>query len=154
MIGFEPDRKLAAMIEDETGIACATTALATVDFLRSRNLRRIGLLAQGDEDDGMRLRHSFAREGIEIVVAHNLGITDNFEAARVTPEQIEDHALRLAAETDLDAVLIWSTNLAGHGATARLRHRLAIPVLDSAALGILNTLPSVAAPPLPLPGVA
>lgn len=140
LIGFEPDRRLCAAIKDETGIPSTTTALATVDLLRRRNLRRIGLVAQGDDREGMRLSETFAREGIDIVAGHNLGITDNFEAAAVSPEEIERHATRLAAGADLDALLIWSTNLAGHGLSARLGVRLGIPVLDSAALGVLNSL--------------
>jgi hypothetical protein len=39
--------------------------------------------------------------------------------------------------------LIWSTNLAGHELSAGLGERLGIPVLDSAALGILTALPYV-----------
>lgn len=145
LIGFTPDRQLCAAIEGETGIPCATTALATVDLLRRRNLRRIGLVAQGDDQDGVRLKQTFAQEGIDIVVGHNFGITDNFEAASVTPEEIEAQVIRLPTVADLDAVLIWSTNLAGHELSARLGERLGIPVLDSAALGILAALPYVVA---------
>lgn len=150
LIGFEPDRRLCAAMEDETGIACATTSLATVDLLRRRNLRRIGLVAQGSDQDGARLKHTFAQEGVEIVVGHNFGITDNFEAASVTPEDIEEQVIRLATVADLDAVLIWSTNLAGHELSARLEQRLGIPVLDSAALGILTALPYATARAAPL----
>lgn len=144
LIGFTPDRQLCETIEGETGIPCATTALATVDLLRRRNLRRIGLVAQGDDPDGARLKQTFAQEGIEIVAGHNFGITDNFEAASVTPEQIEAQVIRLSTVADLDAVLIWSTNLAGHGLSARLGKHLGMPVLDSAALGILAAMPYVA----------
>ncbi|WAC27531.1 hypothetical protein [Ancylobacter sp. SL191] len=143
LIGFEPDRQLCAAIEGEMGIPCATTALATVDLLRSRNLRRIGLVAQGSDRDGARLKQTFAQEGIDILAGHNFGITDNFQAARVIPEEIEAQVMRLTAAADLDAVLIWSTNLAGHELSAGLGERLGIPVLDSAALGILTALPYV-----------
>ncbi|MGA0561487.1 maleate cis-trans isomerase family protein [Ancylobacter sp. VNQ12] len=143
LIGFEPDRRLCAAIEGEAGIPCTTTALATVDLLRRRSLRRIGLVAQGDDEDGRRLKQTFAQEGIEIVVGHNFGIEDNFEAASVGPQEIETQVGRLAATAELDAVLIWSTNLAGHGLTSGLGERLGIPVLDSAALGILHALPFV-----------
>ncbi|QIB35977.1 hypothetical protein [Ancylobacter pratisalsi] len=145
LIGFEPDRQLAAMIEAETGIACTTTALATVDHLRQSNLRRIGLVAQGGEADGRRLRQTFASEGIEIVAGHNFDISDNFEAANVQPDEIEAHALRLASTATLDAVLVWSTNLAGHRLAGCPRRDLHIPVLDSAALGIMKALGSLPA---------
>ena len=150
LIGFEPDRRLRAAIEGETGIPCTTTALATVDLLRRRNLRRIGLVAQGDDQDGVRLKQTFAQEGIDIVAGHNFGITDNFEAANVTPEEIENQVIRVAAAAELDAALIWSTNLAGHELSARLGARLGIPVLDSAALGILTSIPYMTAKNAPL----
>jgi len=149
LIGFEPDRRLCGAIETETGLPCMTTALATVDFLRRGKLRRIGLVGQGDDHDGARLKQTFAREGIDIVVGHNFGITDNFEAASVTPEEIERQVVRLAAAAELDAVLVWSTNLAGHRLSAPLGERLGIPVLDSAALGILAALPYVTAKTAP-----
>ncbi|CAH1670510.1 MAG: Asp/Glu/hydantoin racemase [Chelatococcus sp.] len=146
LIGFEPDRRLAATIRAETGIPCTTTALATIEYLRQRKLCRIGLVAQGGDVEGHRLRQTFEQEGIDIAASHNLDITDNFEAANVRPEEIEDHALRLARTTDLDAVLVWSTNLAGYALTGSLREDLRIPVLDSAALGVLNAIGGLTAP--------
>nr|WP_246549023.1 hypothetical protein [Ancylobacter oerskovii] len=140
LIGFEPDRRLAAFVEKETGIPCTTTALATVDHLRRRNLRRIGLLAQGADREGARLKQTFGAEGIDIVAGHCLGIGDNFEAAGITPEEIHAHARRLASVADLDAVLIWSTNLAGHALTRLALNETRIPVLDSTTIGFEGAL--------------
>ncbi len=44
-----------------------TTALATAELLNARRLRRIALLAQGDDAEGARLVKTFGAEGIEIV---------------------------------------------------------------------------------------
>ncbi|MBB3773925.1 maleate isomerase [Angulomicrobium tetraedrale] len=140
LIGFEPDRRLAAFVEKETGIPCTTTALATVDYLRRHNLRRIGLVAQGADWEGLRLKQTFGAEGIDIVAGHCLGVGDNFEAAGITPEEIGLHAMRLASVPDLDAVLVWSTNLAGHALTRLARDEIHVPVLDSTTVGFESAL--------------
>lgn len=139
LIGFEPDRRLSAAIQAETGIACTTTALATLAHLRARNLRRIGLLAQGDARDGERLKETFGREGILVAAGHNLGIRDNFAAASVPSEDIRAHAARLARAASLDAILIWSTNLPGY-MLARTMDQDTPPILDSATLGVAGAL--------------
>lgn len=140
LIGFEPDRRLAAFVEKETGIPCTTTALATVDYLRRRNLRRIGLVAQGADWEGLRLKQTFGAEGVDIVAGHCLGIGDNFEAAGITPEEIRLHAMRLASVPDLDAVLVWSTNLAGHALTRLALNETHVPMLDSTTVGFESAL--------------
>lgn len=143
LLGFEPDRQLCAMIAAETGIAADTTALATVDLLRTRGLNRIGLLAQGTDADGRRLAQTFGQEGVNIVAGHNLGITDNFQAAQVPAGELEKLASALAGQGPLDAVLIWSTNLPGHTLTERLETRLGLPVFDSTTIGLWSALAHV-----------
>ncbi|WP_425623813.1 hypothetical protein [Agrobacterium radiobacter] len=144
LLGFEPDRRLCAMITSETGIVATTTALATAELLNARRLRRIALLAQGDDAEGAHLVKTFGAEGIEIVASHNFGITDNFEAARVSSDDMERAATRLASDSNPDAILIWSTNLAGHTLTKGLSTRLGVPVLDSTATGTFAALSHIA----------
>lgn len=134
-LGFEPDRALRAMIAAETGIPATTTPLALLNLLRARGLRRIAMIAQGDAAYTANLRGTFAREDIDIIADVSLDIADNFAAAWVAPETLEAAALELA-DSKPDAVLIWSTNLPGHGVAETLDDRLGLPVIDSAALGI------------------
>ncbi|CAH1658466.1 hypothetical protein CHELA1G11_12904 [Hyphomicrobiales bacterium] len=63
------------------------------------------------------------------------------------PEEIEEHALRLARTAELDAVLVWSTNPAGYALTGSLREDRRMPVLDSATLGVLNAIGGLPARP-------
>lgn len=140
LLGFEPDRRLCAMIEAETGIAATTTALATVELFRSRKISRIALLAQGDDAEGRRLQENFGRQGIEIAAVGNLQITDNFEAAGVSADRIERHVTELVERADVEAAMIWSTNLAGSRLTAALGSRLGIPVFDSTTVGMMHAL--------------
>lgn len=146
LLGFEPDRRLCHMIEEQTGIHATTTALATSKFLNRQHLKRIGLLAQGDEQEGRRLAETFGVEGIDIVAGLNLGIADNFEASMVSSETLESLVRELARNT-LDAVLIWSTNLSGNHLAADLSDALGVQVLDSATLGTQDALSHVTCAP-------
>ena len=134
---------------NKTGITCTTTALATLDLLRRRNLLRIGLLSQGDAAETVRLTENFAREGIGIAAGQCLDISDNFEAANVSPQQIAERCRAIMDGHDggLDAILIWSTNLNGHGVADRLSETLGLPVLDSCSIGTRHALEAMAAPP-------
>jgi maleate isomerase len=146
-LGFDPDRRLCDLIQDWTGLPATTTALATRELLESQGLTRIALVSQGDAAEGDRLTQRFARNGIEIVAARHLGITDNRMAAHVTLDTLRQAALGCAREAGPDAVLIWSTNLPGYGLMAELEERMGIPVLDSCAVGTLAALRLVGADP-------
>lgn len=139
LLGFEPDRKLCALIERETGIPATTTALETSALLNSLALTRIVLLQQGDAEEGARLSTTFATQGISIVARHDFGINDNFEASSITADEIAHRATDLASHHP-DAILIWSTNLDGHPLTGELSKELGIPVFDSAAVGTLAAI--------------
>lgn len=139
LLDFEPDRRLCAMITRETGIAATTTALETLALFRARGIRRIGLLQQGDAEEGLRLGDNFGRQGTEVIDRQDLGIRENFEAAAVSADDLARMATTLSLSRP-DAILIWSTNLCGHALTAPLTRALGIPVFDSAAIGTLSAL--------------
>lgn len=134
LLGFEPDRLLCTMIEEETGIPATTTALATLQTLRTRRLRRIGLVVQGTEAESARLFHAFKYEDIGIVASTTLGIADNFLAVDVDEDTLAAAADELCSRAELDATLIWSTNLGGYALPGRMG-RAGIPLLDSATIG-------------------
>lgn len=139
LLGFEPDRALCALIEQQTGIPATTTALETTALLTGLGLTRIAVLQQGDPAEGEDLERTFARQGIAITARRDLGIRDNFEASVVSSEDITRLATQLAAGRP-DAILIWSTNLGGHSLTQSLSAGLGVPVFDSAAIGTMAAL--------------
>ena len=140
LLGFEPDRRLCGLLESRTGLPVTTTALATLDLLKSRNLTRIGLIAQGGPEEEERLIGNLARRGIHVAAAYHLGIRDNFEASRVPKDHIAHLAEKLAAKGGLDAVLVWSTNLPGYELAVEMEGRIGVPVLDSTTIGVMAAL--------------
>lgn len=139
-LGFDPDRRLCDAIGERTGVPALTTALATLDVLKSAGLRRIALVAQGSERESAVIAAQFARQGIVVAAGQHLDIFDNFAAA-TTPERVlEKHVETLARQRNCDAVLIWSTNLPGYRLTRDSVSRFGLPVLDSATIGIESAL--------------
>jgi maleate isomerase len=139
-LGFTPDRQLCARLEQHTGLPAVTTALAALDAFEHLHIRAIALVTHGTPEQGAVFKARFAAQGIRTTAELHLGFTDNFAAARAAPEPVMRFARDSAARGDVDAVLIWSTNLPGHGFAAELETEIGIPVLDSAAIGVWAAL--------------
>ncbi|MTH79869.1 hypothetical protein [Paracoccus aestuariivivens] len=138
LLGFEPDRKLCADLQDLTGVPVTTTALATLDTLKRHGVTRIALVAQGDRAETDRIAANFAREGIEVAVSHSLAIRENFDAARVSSERLLSALRQMDGPADVQARLIWSTNIEGYS-LGTTTGGMAL-VFDSASIGMQSLL--------------
>jgi len=146
-IGLGHDRALVALMAGAAGCPAVTTALAAAAALPRLGARRIAFVMPGAAADAA--AHG-AGLGAETVAARGLGCTDNLAAAAVPVATIMDAARALAAEARPDAILVWSTNLPGFEAMAPLEAELGVPVLDSAALGVVALLAAAGIPTVPL----
>ncbi|MFE1600184.1 Asp/Glu/hydantoin racemase [Methylobacterium sp. ID0610] len=129
-LGFAPDERLCERLARRTGLPVVTTALAARDRLRAAGHRRLGLVVQGGPEEAALVRGRFTAAGCPVAAAVSLGITENRLAAFVPPARLA--AAALAAAEDADAVLIWSTNLAGWRLPSVIRDR---PLLDATVIG-------------------
>ncbi|MTH61519.1 hypothetical protein [Paracoccus litorisediminis] len=134
LLGFDPDRRLCAELQDLTGVPVTTTALATLDTLKRHGVTRIALLAQGDCAETDRIAANFAREGIEVAVSHSLAIRENFDAARVPSDRLLLDLRQMDGSADVQARLIWSTNIEGYSLSTTAGS-VAL-VFDSASIGM------------------
>jgi maleate isomerase len=142
-LGFTPDRQLCARVEQHTGLPMVTTALAALAVFELMLVRRIALVTHGTRQQGALFKTRLAAQGIETMVELHLGFTDNFAAARAEPGPVIEFARESAVRGDVDAVVIWSTNLPGHAFAAEVETQIGIPVLDSAAIGVWAALRSL-----------
>jgi maleate isomerase len=117
-----------------------TTSLAALDVFEHLHVRKIALVTHGTPEQGAVFKARFAAHGIETKTELHLGFTDNFAAARAEPESVIQFARESAARGDVDAMLIWSTNLPAHAFAADIETQIGIPVLDSAAIGVWAAL--------------
>ncbi|WP_158287567.1 aspartate/glutamate racemase family protein [Falsiroseomonas bella] len=139
-LGLDADRALCAVMAEVAGCPATTAALATATLLDRLDARRIGIVTPGD---AAYAEEAAAGLGRTLAGARTLGLTDNLVAAAVPSERIVALARDLAAEAKPDAILLWSTNLAGWGTMAPLEAALGIPVIDSAAAGVWACLDAI-----------
>jgi maleate isomerase len=83
-----------------------------------------------------RMVGNFADAGIETAALYNFGELDNARQAGVDPAPVTEFARNAVLQAGAEAILIWSTNLPGHGMAAGIEQQTGIPVFDSAAIGI------------------
>jgi maleate isomerase len=99
---------------------------------------RLGLATPYTADVNEQIVRQYAREGIEVVAESHLGLTDNHAFALVPPTQVAAQ-LRSVAQ-DANAVAVVCTNVHGAGVAAELEAQLGIPVLDSVAVSLWESL--------------
>ena len=139
-LGFPHDHKLCTQLAQQTGLPIVTTALSALDAFEHFNIRRIALITHGTPEQGGIFKARFAEQGIQTRTELHLGFTNNFAAAAARFDQVFDFARESAARSNVDAILIWSTNLPGHAYVADMEAQVGIPVLDSAAIGVWAAL--------------
>lgn len=143
-LGLATDAGLAALMAEAAGCTATTTVLATATLLARLGIRRIAVIAQGSAEDAAAHGRGFA---VTCAATRGLNIRDNRDAGAIQPRQLA--ALVQEVAPAADAVLIWSTNLPGYCVAADLEAELAVPVLDSASVGVWACLAALGLDPSP-----
>jgi len=149
-LGLAADRALAAGMARAAGCKATTASLATANLLDAFGARRIGIVTPSD---AAYAAEAAAGLGRELAAMRALDVASNHDASLVPAERIIALAREVAAEGQPDAILLWSTNLAGLTAVAPLEAELGLPVIDSAAAGVWACLAAIGAdmaPAVPL----
>jgi maleate isomerase len=141
-LGLEKDRALCDVMAVAAGCPATTTSLAALAVLERLGARRLGIVTPNEPAGAAAAAAGFGRE---LVAVRALGLTDNLASALVPPARLAALARELAAEARPDAILIWSTNLAGWEAMAPVEAEFGIPVLDGAAVGVRGALAAIGA---------
>lgn len=144
--GLAGDATLSAALAPVAGCPATTAALAARDLLAAMGVGRAGLVTPGE---AVYAERSAAGLGITATGVHGFGISDNFAGGEVPAEAIVAVASALAGAPGCQAILLWSTNLAGFEVMARLEDALGMPVLDSACIGIRAVLLAAGIDPRP-----
>lgn len=149
-LGLAADRALAATMAAAAGCPATTTSLAAVGLLDALDVHRVGIITPGA---AAYAQEAAAGLGRELVAVRSLGLTNNHDASLVPAARIMELARGLVADARPDAILIWSTNLAGLATMAPLEAELGLPVIDSAAAGVWACLAAIGADPTPAAGL-
>ncbi|WP_353945857.1 GAF domain-containing protein [Streptomyces sp. HUAS MG91] len=129
-LGVERDRALAAALTAETGVPATTSTLALLDACAAYGVTRLGLALPYTRDVAEAIVATYAKEGLECVLAEPFGEDDNEAFARIPAADVAAQIGR-AATDGAQAVAVVCTNVHGAGETERLEQALGIPVFDS-----------------------
>ena len=138
-IGFDSDERLCERITAATGIAACTTVLAYRDIFRSQGITRVGLVSPYTHDVQQRIQANWGAAGFSCTAERHLGLTDNFSFSEISEETIGRMIREVAAE-GCEAVVVLCTNMNAARISAGLENKLGIPIYDSVAVTLWQSL--------------
>lgn len=145
-LGVDRDRALADALTDATGIPATTSTLALLDACATYGVTRLGLALPYTRDVADAIVTTYAKEGIDCVLAEPFGEDDNEAFARI-PSADVGHQIERAAGDGAQAVAVVCTNVHGAFEAQRLEQDLKIPVFDSVTTTLWRALDLAGARP-------
>jgi maleate isomerase len=145
-LGFDRDDRLSERIRSTTGIVACTSMLAFRNILERQGIRRIGLVTPYLEDVQAKIVANCSAAGLHCTAERHLSLKDNFSFATVEPAEIAAMVRAVAGE-GCDAVAIVCTNMRGAAIAASLEAELGVPVYDSVAVTLFQSLRTVGRDP-------
>ena len=130
--GAEGDRTLAAALEAEVGCPVVSAFSAVLAALERRVVGPVALFSPYTEGVQATMRRALEAAGISVVEAGTMGLADDSEIGRITPESV--HAFVAGAETriaDAAGVFVSCTNLRAAECATPLEAALERPVITS-----------------------
>jgi len=129
--GSDYDTQLCEQISELTGVPTVSTIQAVRTAIERSGARRVGIITPYVDELNEKIRASIEADGIEVVGIAGLGITQNFDIARVPVGRITDFAAQTLGGLDIDLVFASCTNFAAMAAIPALAERLRLPVVTS-----------------------
>ncbi|MFH7241969.1 MAG: aspartate/glutamate racemase family protein [Spirulina sp.] len=138
-LGLETDRELCRQITAKTGIPATTSVLALTEQFRARGFTRLGLVTPYLPTVQERILQNYAQEGFDCVAEQHLSLQDNFSFAEVSPDQLRAMVRQVAASQP-QVITTFCTNLAAAPLVADLEQELGIPIFDTIAVVVWQSL--------------
>jgi maleate isomerase len=138
-LGFESDRRLCAAISERTGIAACSSVLALNEVLARTGVERFGLVTPYLSEIQQAIVANYAAAGFACVAERHLRERDNFAFSNLSEELIAKLCREVAAAKP-DAITIFCTNLRGARVAASLEDELGIPIYDTVATAVWQSL--------------
>ncbi|MEV3858730.1 GAF domain-containing protein [Streptomyces sp. NPDC050095] len=145
-LGVERDRALADALTAETGIPATTSTLALLDACAAYGVTRLGLALPYTRDVADAIVTTYAKEGVDCVLAEPFGEDDNESFARIPAADVA-RQIEAAAADGVHAVAVVCTNVHGAFEADRLERALDVPVFDSVTATLWRALDLAGARP-------
>jgi maleate isomerase len=122
--------RLRDEIAAATGALASTTILSVIGALKASGLQRIAHICPFTAEFGADEANFLRASGFDVVASQGLNFTDARLAARMTPEEICDIAVRFD-HPEADGLFLACANVRAMEATEELQRRLGKPVVTS-----------------------
>jgi maleate isomerase len=133
--GNSYDTLLCAQISELTAAPVVSTIGSVRAAIEAAGGSRIGVITPYVDELNEKIKASIEADGPAVVTIAGLGITENFEIARVGGDQIVDFAVgtlgALAASGAIDLAFASCTNLGAMAVRTAIADRLGVPVITS-----------------------
>jgi maleate isomerase len=133
--GNDYDTRLCAQISELTGAPAVSTIGSVRSAIEASGAASIGVITPYVDELNEKIRASIEADGVQVAAIAGLGITDNFQIAQVSQDDIVAFAVRalgqLAATGRIDLIFASCTNFAAMAARQSITDRLGLPVVTS-----------------------
>jgi maleate isomerase len=160
--GNDYDAQLCQQISELTRAPVVSTIGAVRAAIGASGAGNIGVITPYVDELNEKIKASIESDGIDVAAVSGLGITDNFQIAEVSQDQIVAFAVDalgpLAVQGVIDLIFASCTNFGAMAARPAITERLGLPVITSnqavlaAAVARLQALwsppPSSTSPPV------
>jgi maleate isomerase len=145
-LGFERDVRLCERIAQATGIPACTAMLALNDVLERTGAKRIAFVTPYRDDVQARIDRNYETAGYAVAAERHLGLQDNFSFSEIPEDRIREMVAQVASAKP-DAIAIVCTNMRGAPLAEELEARHGIPIYDTVATTVWQSLSTAGVDP-------
>ncbi|MEW2916994.1 aspartate/glutamate racemase family protein [Ruegeria sp. ANG10] len=129
VIGSE---QVERMVQETCNTAVVTNPLRAASACAAHlGVSKFALLSPYIEDVNEPLRRAFAENGVSMDVFGSFGEAEESKVVRISRRSVVDAALKLGADSSVEAIFLSCTNLRTFDAIPEIQERLGKPVLSS-----------------------
>jgi maleate isomerase len=131
LFGLDYDASVCRALGERAGCPALGVISAASEAIAAHPVGRLAVITPYVEDLTQSVAKALAREGMEIVRAEGMGISDNVALADPTPDEIAAFCRAKLSDVRFDALFISCTNFRSLEARARLEAEFGVPVITS-----------------------
>ena len=130
--GNDYDRELCERLGEVTGAVPISVIDAVNRALRETRAASVAVVTPYVDELNARIRASIEAQGIEVSAMHGMGISNNFDIATVTPDEIYDFVQsRVGPRVPGEALFLSCTNFHALSALSLLKMAYDVPIVTS-----------------------
>jgi maleate isomerase len=130
--GKDYDRRLCERLGEITGARPISVIESVNKALSETGAKRVAVVTPYVDELNQRIAASIEAEGITVSAIHGMGISNNFDIAEVSPDDIYDFVQsRVGPQVPADALFLSCTNFNALSTLSRLKTAYDVPIVTS-----------------------